>query len=323
MGELKGKVQNALDEARTLILGSQILLGFQYDSIFQRGFDELPDDARLLKLVALGLMVIAMILLMAPAPFHRLVERGNDSQRLLRYATRCVQWGMLPFAIGFGIDVHVVFERLAGFGAGVAAGSAILFVAIFFWYGMELLQNMKGEGKPENDVPSDDRPGDRERTSVRDKVRHVLTEARVVLPGAQALLGFQFIAMITEPFKELPQGTKYVHAASLIAVAISTILLMTPAAYHRLVEKGEDTERFHRLGGRFVLAAMVPLALGVSGDIYVVLRKVIGSHLLAASLSGVMLAIFALFWFILPLYLRRHGDVERTEKDRAGEMARS
>ena len=46
MGELKGKVQNALDEARTLILGSQILLGFQYDSIFQRGFDELPDDGQ-------------------------------------------------------------------------------------------------------------------------------------------------------------------------------------------------------------------------------------------------------------------------------------
>jgi hypothetical protein len=29
------------------------------------------------------------------------------------------------------------------------------------------------------------------KTDVHDKIRHALTEARVVLPGAQALLGFQ------------------------------------------------------------------------------------------------------------------------------------
>jgi hypothetical protein len=301
MGDLKGKVQNALDEARTLVLGSQILLGFQYEAIFQRGFDGLPPDARLLKLVGLGLMVIAMILLMAPAPFHRLVEDESDSRKLIRYTTRCVQWALLPFAVGFGIDFYVVFERLAGFIAGLAAGGGILLVALFFWYGMELIRNMEGKGRPEPADESDRR----EPTPVGEKVKHVLTEARVVLPGAQALLGFQFIAMITEQFDALPEATKYVHAASLAAVALSTILLMTPAAYHRLVEKGEDNERFHRLAGRFVLVAMAPLAIGVSGDIYVVVRKVLDSDMLAASLAGAMLLLFLLFWFALPLYVRR------------------
>ena len=35
------------------------------------------------------------------------------------------------------------------------------------------------------------------------KIKHVLTECRVVLPGAQALLGFQFICVLTESFDRL------------------------------------------------------------------------------------------------------------------------
>jgi hypothetical protein len=40
------------------------------------------------------------------------------------------------------------------------------------------------------------------------KIDHMLTEARVVLPGAQALLGFQLIAVLTKPFEQLPPALK-------------------------------------------------------------------------------------------------------------------
>ena len=36
---------------------------------------------------------------------------------------------------------------------------------------------------------------------LKDKVDDALTEARVVLPGAQALLGFQFAAMLAPGFR--------------------------------------------------------------------------------------------------------------------------
>ena len=35
MAQIKNKVQNALDEVRILILGSQVLLGFQFQAVFQ------------------------------------------------------------------------------------------------------------------------------------------------------------------------------------------------------------------------------------------------------------------------------------------------
>jgi hypothetical protein len=40
-GELDKKLKTALDENRLLILGAQVLLGFQFECFFQDGFSEL------------------------------------------------------------------------------------------------------------------------------------------------------------------------------------------------------------------------------------------------------------------------------------------
>jgi len=46
--ELSKKVKVALDETRMLILGAQILLGFQFRGVFGDGYDQLPADSRYL-----------------------------------------------------------------------------------------------------------------------------------------------------------------------------------------------------------------------------------------------------------------------------------
>ena len=80
---------------------------------------------------------------------------------------------------------------------------------------------------------------------------------------------------------------------------------MTPAAYHRLVERGEDTEHFHRFASRTLLAAMIPLALGLTGDFYVVARKITESEGLSISLSALALCIFYGLWFGYTLYKKQ------------------
>ena len=142
-------------------------------------------------------------------------------------------------------------------------------------------------------------------TKIKDKINHVLTEARTVLPGAQALLGFQFISMFADAFEKLPASSKTVHLICLALVGLSIILLMTPAAYHRIVEQGEETEHFHRFSSRVLLASMLPLALGISGDFYVVLRKVTEHTRLSAALAALLLILFYGLWFGYTLYLRQ------------------
>jgi cytochrome bd-type quinol oxidase subunit 2 len=312
MAKIKDKVQNALDEVRMLILGSQVLFGFQFRSIFEKGFETLPEHARYLKLCGLGLMTIAVGLLMAPGAYHQIVERGEDNPRIHQFTTRIAELALLPFALGFGIDMFVAAEKLMSRGLAVVAGLLMTLVALFFWYGIEMMR--KAGHAPElveiKEMEKQESQKNNGGTKTKDKIRHVLTEARVVLPGAQTLLGFQFIVFLMESFEQLPDSSKYLHFAALVLVALSIVLLMTPAAYHRIVERGEETEHFHRFASRVVLAAMAPLALGLSIDFFIVARKVTESPALAAALALAMLALFYGLWFGFTAYRRRQRQAE-------------
>jgi hypothetical protein len=302
---LKDKIQNALDEARMLMLGSQVLLGFQFRSVFEPGFAKLPEYAQYSKLVALAMMLITIGLLIAPGAHHRIVEQGEDSEGLHQFTTRVMGIALLPFAFSLGLETFLATLKVAALHVSIGAGGAATAVALFFWYGIELYQRSKRVKIIQREqAMKDDCNKQEQQTQLKDKIRHVLTEARVVLPGAQALLGFQFATFLMEGFDRLPASLKYIHTASLSMVALATILLMTPAAYHRIVERGEETEQFHRFASAMVIAAMIPLALGMSGDFYVVLMKVTQSQSLSITAAAVALMFFYGLWFGLMLYLR-------------------
>jgi DMSO reductase anchor subunit len=311
VAKLKDKIQNALDEGRMLVLGSQVLIGFQYRSAFEPGFEKLPLSSQYLKLGALGLMLIAIGLLLAPGAYHRIVEEGEDTQRLHRFTTKVMDYALLPFAVALGLDIYVAAEKTFGSSAALMVGLGASLFALFFWYGLELKR--RGEREPEireeQEMEKDSKSGG---SKIKDKIKHVLTECRVVLPGAQALLGFQFVTTLMEAFEKLPSSSKYVHLASLALVAVSIVLLMTPAAYHRIVERGEQTEHFHRFASRMLIAAMIPLALGVSGDLFVVVRKITESITSAIASAVVSLMFFYGLWFGFTIY-RRNRERSRSE----------
>lgn len=310
MAKLTDKIESALNESRMLVIGAQVLLGFQYRSFLEKGFESLPLTTQLLMLCGLFAMLTTVALLVAPAAYHRIVERGEDTWELHRYATKVMVVALLPFAFGLGINLYVAVGKTLGRKIGVVAGLGAMLLALFFWYGLEFArrrqrrEERRGEGSMADESEVKESAG----TKLKVKIKHVLTEARVVLPGAQALVGFQFVAVLMESFDKLPPWSKYVHLLSLAMTALTVVLLMTPAAYHRIVEEGEDTEHFHRLASRFVIAAMVPLALGMCGDVYVVVLKVLDSQLVAVVAALVMLALFWELWFGLTIYRRTQRD---------------
>jgi Family of unknown function (DUF6328) len=138
------------------------------------------------------------------------------------------------------------------------------------------------------------------------KIEQMLTEARVVLPGAQALFGFQLAIVLTQPFEQLPRASIIIHAASLFLVAVTVVLLMAPAAYHRIVYDGEDTDDMYRVGSALVTAATVPLALGLAGDVYVVIAKIAGSPAAGMAAGGLALIFLIGLWHIFPLLAASH-----------------
>lgn len=260
-----------------------------------------------MQLVGLVLLLLTLILIMSPVPYHRIAERGKDTKEFCRYVRRAMLVTLLLFALGLGIDVYIVVQKISGTIPGLISGIIAVSIALTFWYVIEFARRQV-DGRTQMDKSSTE--NDEEKVTevkLADKVDHVLTETRVVLPGAQALLGFQFSSVLVEGFNKLSEISQYLHLLSLMLIALSTILLMTPAAYHRIVERGEDTEHFHRLAGKFVLSAMVTLALGIIINFYVVVDKVTTSVSLALVGSGIMLFLFYGIWFGYTLYCRQRS----------------
>ena len=196
MAKLEDKAENALNETRMLILGAQVLIGFDFQASFQPGFERLPFAAEELKVVGLALMLLALGLLISPGAFHQIVELGNDTPRLIDFTGRIAALALLPFALGIGIELYVASLVVVGDGPALPLGLLGMGFALFFWYGLDWIWRTRdqshGIARKEQRM--------QEPTSLENKIKQVLTEARVVLPGAQALLGFQLAAMLSDAF---------------------------------------------------------------------------------------------------------------------------
>lgn len=137
--------------------------------------------------------------------------------------------------------------------------------------------------------------------SLTDAARMILDECRMVLPGLQALFGFQLIAVFSAGFGiELTEGEKRLHLLAIVLVAFAAALIMTPAAYHRQTGAEKMSRRFIVMATRFLLWSMPPLVLGICLDTYIVARVILGNIALAAGVAGLLLVAITWFWFVLP-----------------------
>jgi Family of unknown function (DUF6328) len=293
---LERKLKTALDESRLLILGAQVLFGFQFQSVFQDRFAELPATSRGVLGASLLLLLASIGLLIAPSLHHQIRYRGESNAAALQAATFFAGWSLLPLTLGLGLSTYVIFRFLFGTIVGIVIGSALSLIALLFLYGIGFALKRKKTEPPMSKAKS---------TPLETKIEQLLTEARVIIPGCQALLGFQFVAVLTKSFAELPAAAQVVHGAALCAVALAVTLLMTQAAVHRLAFGGEDSQEFFQLAEKLVIAATVPLAAGIAADVYVVFLRISASGLLAACIGFGSFLLLAALWLVYPYFARR------------------
>jgi hypothetical protein len=241
------------------------------------------------------LMATAIGLLVAPSMQHRIVENGADTVRIHRITGVFAGMALLPFAVSLGLGFYIVFDHVFGMTAALVAGSAFCLLAGMFWYGLGFSLRRKNRKR----TMQEERP-----TPLTTKIEQMLTEARVILPGAQALLGFQLTVTLTRAFGQLSDSLKLFHVASLCCVAVAIILLMTPAALHRISFAGEDTPSFFTIGSWFVILAPAPLAIGIAGDLYVATSTAAASLTLGAILALAVFSLLTCLWYIVPIVLR-------------------
>ena len=148
-----------------------------------------------------------------------------------------------------------------------------------------------------------------ERVSITKAAEYLLEECRMVLPGIQAIFGFQLVAVFDSGFFEyLSRSRQVLHLVALGLVGVAVAIIMTPAAYHRQHSLHEVTEAFIRISGRLLLLSMLPLAVGLCLDFYIIATLILRGGG-AAFFASVLFGVFVLLWFVFPRSRRLQGLV--------------
>jgi len=137
-------------------------------------------------------------------------------------------------------------------------------------------------------------------SSLGDQVSNLEAEAKMVLPGIQTLFGFQLMVGFNSTFKEYITLTEqYLHLGSILLVAVSGILVVAPAAYHRQANH-QISKHFIAVSSRFLTWALAPLAIGTCLDIYLVSKIMTESSTVAWCVAIFLFGLYFGIWFIYP-----------------------
>jgi len=136
--------------------------------------------------------------------------------------------------------------------------------------------------------------------SLEEETRTVIEEARMILPGIQAFFGFQLIAIFNNRFQDLTQAEQVLHLVALIMLAVSIALIMTPAAYHRIAERGMVSRRFVELASRCLECAMFPFMLSIAVDLFLLSRLILDNRMLSSGIALSTVLMFFSLWYVFP-----------------------
>jgi hypothetical protein len=142
--------------------------------------------------------------------------------------------------------------------------------------------------------------------SIDKEATHVLSEVRMVIPGVQALFGFQLVAVYNSSFRELlSDGEQKLHLLSLVLTAITIALLMAPAAYHRQAEPHRISYWFLRLSSLMIAVGMSTLMLSILLDCYLIARLILHDRKTSAFIAAALGVVYVGLWFVVPQLMRR------------------
>lgn len=133
----------------------------------------------------------------------------------------------------------------------------------------------------------------------------VLREIRVAMPGVQVLFGFLLAVPFQSRFEDVTDVQRGIYFGTLVCAGLATACFIAPTAYHRLLFRQGEKEQLVFFATRASIAGLVMLALAMSGAVLLVSDVLFGG-VAAVVTGGMMLAVFVLLWFVLPL--RRRGS---------------
>ncbi|MCW0213180.1 MAG: DUF6328 family protein [Pseudonocardia sp.] len=134
----------------------------------------------------------------------------------------------------------------------------------------------------------------------------LLQELRVVQTGVQLLTGLLLTVPFQQRFGELDDFQKLLYLITVSLSVTATALLVAPVATHRTLFRLHARAFLVGLGQRLAIGGLGMLALAVTGVVLLIFDTVAG--LTAGIVAAVVtVAVFGVFWAVLPLRARRRA----------------
>ena len=127
-----------LNELRVALPGAQVLLGFLLTAPLAARFSETSELDRVLLFICTVVTAVGVLILMAPAVYHRVRWDEGGKQDVVMVGHRLFLIGTACLAVGLFCAVFVIGELLFGaiaaaFGTAVAAA-----VVVLTWYALPI-----------------------------------------------------------------------------------------------------------------------------------------------------------------------------------------
>jgi hypothetical protein len=152
-------------------------------------------------------------------------------------------------------------------------------------------------------LPLDDETRETPKERRDRELGELLAEMRVAITGVQVLFAFLLTLPFTQRYTTLNADERKVYFAAVLAAALSSLLLIAPAANHRLLFRDGTKEQLLQAANKLVICGLVLLAVGIGLSLYLV-TAVVFSTTFAVVVSVAVAAVTFFAWFVFPRLIR-------------------
>ena len=135
----------------------------------------------------------------------------------------------------------------------------------------------------------------------------LLQELRVTQTGVQLLTGFLLTIPFQQRFTGLDGTMKIIYLVTVACSLGATVLLVAPVGMHRVLFRRHRLDAIVSASHACAVAGLIMLGLALAGVAAIIYDTVAGGDA-GWIAAGCTLAAFVVFWFVIPLPLRRKAD---------------
>jgi hypothetical protein len=154
--------------------------------------------------------------------------------------------------------------------------------------------------------------GETHQERVNRELIELLNELRVALPGVQFLLAFLLIVPFQQTIDRTTDFQRDVYFVALVASAVASVMLIAPAAQHRVLFRQHDKDALLRRSNRSAFVGLLALAVAMTAAVLLVL-DVLFTRTLAWTTAGFLAALLLWWWVAVPYWKRAHDGQDESE----------